>query len=74
MGDDAWRNAVVEYFTQQFDSGEFPHIERLVGNKPPRTVINRLMELSADESRFDRGIARLLDGIALDLERRGIQP
>jgi AcrR family transcriptional regulator len=74
MGDDGWRNAVVDYFTQQFDSGEFPQIERFVGDDPPRTVINRLIELSADETRFERGIARLLDGIALDLERRGIHP
>jgi hypothetical protein len=31
----------------------------------------QLQETDTEDGRFERGLARLLDGIALDLERRG---
>jgi hypothetical protein len=50
-------------------TAEFPHIERLVGDGPPTEFVRRLIELSGDRGRFDRGLGRLLDGIELDLGR-----
>jgi hypothetical protein len=64
---------VERYVDAQLDSGRFPHIQALF---PPGTdraeMWRRFEELETDEVRFRRGLDRLLDGIALDLERRGL--
>jgi hypothetical protein len=35
-----------------------------------RATFTRLARLAGDEQRFERGLQILLDGVALDLERR----
>jgi len=37
----------------------------------PGTAIERIMHLASQEERFERGLQRVLDGIALHIERRG---
>ena len=61
--------AMLEYLRAQLSTGEFPYVESLVGDDI-RARFEQLMEMSGDENRFERGLQRLLDGIALDLERR----
>jgi AcrR family transcriptional regulator len=61
--------SMVAYLQTQLDTGEFPHLAELMGDDP-RKGIERVMHLAAQEERFERGLQRLLDGIALDLERR----
>jgi AcrR family transcriptional regulator len=70
-GSDAWAQAMGAYIDAQLATGSFPHMERIVGGDGARAAIERLVEFGGDEQRFDRGLGRLLDGIALDLERRG---
>ena len=61
--------AMIDYLRTQLASGEFPHVESLVGDDI-RASFEKLLEMAGDEGRFERGLQRLLDGIALDLERR----
>jgi hypothetical protein len=62
--------ALVEYIDAQLATGEYPHIEELAGRGDTREVFGRLMATIFDETRFERGLDRLLDGIALEVERR----
>jgi AcrR family transcriptional regulator len=52
--------------------GDFPHLASLF---PPggsaADVAKRFEAIEQDDARFERGLVRLLDGIALDLERSG---
>jgi AcrR family transcriptional regulator len=63
--------AVIAYLKAQLDTGEFPHMSAFVGDDP-MAAFERVMEMAGDPGRFERGLQRLLDGIALDLERRGL--
>jgi AcrR family transcriptional regulator len=64
---------IQRYVEAQLDTGEFPHIEALFPPGADRAEIWRRFEaIERDELRFRRGLDRLLDGIALDLERRGL--
>jgi AcrR family transcriptional regulator len=61
------------YVDAQLESGDFPHIEALFPPGVDRAEVWRRFEaIERDEDRFRRGLDRLLDGIALDLERRGL--
>jgi len=62
--------AMVGYLQAQLATGEYPHIAELAGDDI-RSNFERLARLAADETRFERGLQRLLDGIALHLDRRG---
>jgi AcrR family transcriptional regulator len=60
--------SMAAYLQTQLDSGEFPHLVELMG--PDAAVgVERVMHLAADEGRFERGLQRLLDGIALEVDR-----
>jgi hypothetical protein len=61
---------LFECLQRQLDTAEYPHIEELAAGGEPREVFGRIMAATFDEQRFDRGLYRLLDGIALDIERR----
>jgi AcrR family transcriptional regulator len=71
MGDpDAQRmKGLIEYFEAQMETGDFPNVERALG-RDVRQGFGRMAALANDESRFERGLQKLLDGIELDLERR----
>jgi AcrR family transcriptional regulator len=66
--DEAWA-PVLEYFESLLGSGEFPNLARLRGGDDARTSWQRVAAVLFDEGRFERGLARLLDGIALEVER-----
>jgi AcrR family transcriptional regulator len=61
--------AILAYLNAQLETGDFPHMKAFVGDDP-MGAFERVVEMAGDPGRFDRGLQRLLDGIALDLERR----
>jgi hypothetical protein len=61
--------AMLDYLQTMLATGEYPYIAELAGDDV-RGNFERFAKLAADESRFERGLQRLLDGIALDLGRR----
>jgi AcrR family transcriptional regulator len=67
-----WLDRAADYIEEQVATGEFPHLAAIVPDEGIRTIWQQVEE--ASDGRFERGLARLLDGIALDLERRGAGP
>ena len=62
--------ALFDYLQAQLDTGEYPHVQELAHGGEPRAVFARIMATMFDEERFERGLQRLLEGIAADVERR----
>jgi AcrR family transcriptional regulator len=62
-------DAMLAYVETQLASGEFPHLAAFSGDDP-RGAFVRVVALTTDEQRFERGLQMLLDGIELELERR----
>jgi AcrR family transcriptional regulator len=62
--------AMLEYLKAMLATGEYPHIAEMAGDDL-RGNFERFARSASDESRFERGLQRLLDGIELDLRRRG---
>jgi AcrR family transcriptional regulator len=61
--------AMLDYLEAELATGEYPHIAELAGDDI-RGNFERFAKIAADETRFERGLQRLLDGIELDLRRR----
>jgi AcrR family transcriptional regulator len=64
-----WPETLVEYTEAQLDTGAYPHITAFFAGGDPRATWDRLAASMADRGRFERGVSRLLAGIALDLEQ-----
>jgi|GEM_PF-426601 len=62
--------ALADYIDAQLATGSFPHMQRIVNSQGTRHALEQFIALGADEQRFERGLARVLDGIELALERR----
>jgi hypothetical protein len=62
---------LIGYFEALMETGEYPTVEAAMG-RDVRTGFARVAAIANDESRFERGLQVLLDGIELDLQRRGI--
>jgi AcrR family transcriptional regulator len=62
-------DGLIGYFEALMETGEFPNIEHAIG-RDVREGVARVAAIANDEGRFERGLQVLLDGIALDLERR----
>jgi AcrR family transcriptional regulator len=62
--------AMLAYVETQLATGEFPRLAAFSGDDP-HGAFGRVAKLTVDEQRFERGLQMLLDGIALDLDRRG---
>ncbi len=60
---------LIGYFEALMETGEYPHIEAAIGGDV-RQGFARVAAVANDEGRFERGLQILLDGIALELERR----
>jgi AcrR family transcriptional regulator len=61
--------AMLDYLQAMLATGEYPHIAELAGDDI-RGSFERFAKMGVDETRFERGLQRLLDGIELDLRRR----
>jgi AcrR family transcriptional regulator len=62
--------AISAYVTEQLKTGGFPRVQELLGDRSPREFVESTIERFAGEDRFERGLKRVLDGIALELENR----
>lgn len=63
-----WSPEVLLLVRRQLDTGEYPELDRLLGDDV-EAGLTRLSELFLSETRFERGLERLLDGIAVAIER-----
>ena len=66
---DDWRASIEAYVESQLATGEFPQIERLLGDGDRNVAWARLIAAANLECRFEVGLEALLDGIALRIER-----
>jgi hypothetical protein len=72
ISDDALQerlDALVVYLEAALASGEHPNLRAFAGDGT-RTTFGRVARMATDEDRFERGLQILLDGIAIDVERR----
>ena len=70
-GSAAAYEAILDHVEQRLEHGEYPHTRALVGDGNIRTNWERLAAQALERDRFEIGLARLLDGIELDLGRGG---
>jgi AcrR family transcriptional regulator len=66
---DAEWEAMVSYFTGLVEEGGFPQLSALVDEHGIEDLSERLRDYGRDARRFDRNLARILDGIERDLPR-----
>jgi AcrR family transcriptional regulator len=67
-----WMQAVFDYMALELETGAYPNVERIVeANREAGGKDEDLPGMALDEGRFERGLERLLDGIAAELERKG---
>ncbi len=57
-----WSPEVVDFFKRELETGAYPLISEFFGDDFEATF-DEAIELMSDHARFDRGLARLLDGI-----------
>jgi AcrR family transcriptional regulator len=66
-----WMQAVFDYMWGEIDTGAYPNVRRLVdANRAAGGRDEDLPAMALDEGRFERGLERLLDGVAVELERK----
>ena len=67
----SWMQAVFDYMSGELETGAYPNVSALVdANRASGGRDEDLAVMTLDESRFERGLERLLDGIAVELERK----
>jgi AcrR family transcriptional regulator len=62
--------AILDHVEERLEHGEFPHTRALVGEGDIRANWERLAARTLERDRFEIGLARLLDGIELDVGTR----
>jgi AcrR family transcriptional regulator len=66
-----WMQAVFDYMSLELETGAYPNVQRIVDeNRAAGGKDEDLAVITLDEGRFERGLDRLLDGIAVELERK----
>lgn len=61
--------AILDHVAERLQHGDFPHTRALVGEGEIRANWERLAARAADRDRFEIGLAALLDGIELALQK-----
>jgi len=75
MTDDVARAELRAWIDTQIATGDYPHIDGLFPPGTPRDAAWEIFEaVERDNTRFERGLRRLLDGIELELRERGVIP
>jgi AcrR family transcriptional regulator len=64
---DKWLERASAYVDEQVATGEFPHISAIMPEAGMAAFWEQLQEADFENGRFERGLKRLLDGIALSL-------
>ena len=65
-----WLNRAGAYIEEQVAAGDFPHLRAMMPEAGMSAFWEQLEEADFEEGRFERGLERLLDGIALSVERK----
>jgi AcrR family transcriptional regulator len=65
---------IADFFENQLETGEFPHIEALVGGEDMRTSFARFAQWMSEDARFEIGLAALLDGFERRMAPRAPGP
>jgi AcrR family transcriptional regulator len=65
---DEWGEAIRDR-VDSLPADEFPHLKRFFADRDPRDVLQDMFETVLGESRFERGLELLLDGIERRIER-----
>jgi AcrR family transcriptional regulator len=73
LEDAATGEAMQRYVTELIATGEFPELTRLVQREGTAKVWADFSAHARDPGRFDRNLARLLDGIEQDVRRHGVR-
>ena len=58
-----------DFLEERLAGGGYPHIEEFLGGERFPDVVRRMIQGSTPDERFDRGLDRLLDGVALEIDR-----
>jgi AcrR family transcriptional regulator len=66
---DRWFATAAAFVQEQLETGDYPHTRALWPHGDIREAWLELEASASDDERFERGLARLLDGIELDLRR-----
>ncbi|WP_203914592.1 TetR/AcrR family transcriptional regulator C-terminal domain-containing protein [Rhizocola hellebori] len=66
--------AVTDYFDRHLATGEYPHIEALLGEGDRWTALKRAFAGYSPDERFARGLQRLLDGVERYIATAAEQP
>jgi AcrR family transcriptional regulator len=67
-GQEEWRARAFAYIDEQIATGNFPYLTELVAPGGMAELWAQIEDAASDEQRFERGLRRLLDGIALEVE------
>jgi AcrR family transcriptional regulator len=62
--------ALIEYVRTLTESGDYPQLAALIAEHDVEELWSIVQEHARDRGRFDRNLARLLDGVDADLRRR----
>jgi AcrR family transcriptional regulator len=66
-----WMQAVFDYMSVELETGAYPNVKRIVDeNRAAGGKDEDLPAMALDDGRFERGLERVLDGIAAELERK----
>jgi len=66
-----WLDRASSYIEEQMATEDLPHLQAIMPEGGMSAFWKQLEEADFEDARFERGLTRLLDGIALDVERRG---
>jgi len=65
---------MMAYLLELTRSGDYPQLTLLLAEHDPAELWTLIDSHGRDQARFDRNLARMLDGIRIDLERRSQPP
>jgi hypothetical protein len=58
-----WPPEVLDFFKRELDTGAYPRIAEFFGDDPLDDTFDAVADFISKPGRFERGLARLLDGI-----------
>ncbi len=65
-----WLGEMFDHMRARIAGGDYPHLQRaLEANRAAGRTDEELARMATDERRFERGLARLLDGVEVELKR-----
>jgi AcrR family transcriptional regulator len=65
-----WLDRASAYIEEQVETGDFPHLQAIMPQGGMSEFWKQLEEADFDDGRFERGLERLLDGVALYVKSR----